>query len=246
VKDKPSLVDLVPKAPITTLGENMLSSEKYIDYSLLRDLLKEGNWKKADEETLRVMLRVVNRGEQDDISISEISAENFRNFPCAELKTIDSLWVKYSNGKFGFSVQKKIYVECGAMLDGIPPNYEIWKEFSDRIGWAVSWGVSGIKRDISYDEVTYDMSAPKGHLPIAIWLVHPFSGVEGFRNYLGIFRGEGEGFPSQSRSIGDNISGVYMVGNWDNEYLSPNEIDEKIRAWSGFWVLFSRLQTCEV
>jgi GUN4-like len=221
----------------------MLSFEKHIDYSLLRELLKKGNWRKADEETLRVMIRVVNRGERDDISISELSAENFRNFPCAELKTIDSLWVKYSDGKFGFSVQKKIYVECGAMLDGIPPNYEIWKGFSDRIGWGVS---STYSPPIRYDQVTYDMSAPKGHLPIAIWLVDPAWGVEGFRNYLGIFSGEGEGFPSISRRIGDNISGVYMVGNWDNEYLSPNEIDEKIRNWSGFWVLFSRLQTCKV
>jgi hypothetical protein len=204
----------------------MLSSEKYIDYSLLRDLLQKRDWKKADEETLRVMIRVVNRGERDDIS--HISAEDFRNFPCDELKTIDSLWVKYSDGQFGFSVQKKIYVECGATLDDTPPNYDIWRAFSDRIGW----GVSNTYSNISYDEVTYDISASKGHLPIAIWLVDPYWGVEDF--------------PSKSRRIDDNISGVYMVGNWDNDYLTPNEIDEKIRNWSGFWVLFSRLQTCEV
>ncbi|NJO66941.1 MAG: transcriptional regulator, partial [Leptolyngbyaceae cyanobacterium RM1_405_57] len=36
--------------------------------------------------------------------------EELLNFPCEELLAIDRLWVNYSNGKFGFSVQKKIYL----------------------------------------------------------------------------------------------------------------------------------------
>ncbi|MGB3135244.1 MAG: GUN4 domain-containing protein [Nodosilinea sp.] len=48
------------------------------------------------------------------------------------------LWVKYSNGKFGFSVQKQIYVECGARLDGNYPGDKIWYDSCDRVGWRKS------------------------------------------------------------------------------------------------------------
>jgi hypothetical protein len=40
------------------------------------------------------------------------------NFPCTDLRTIDGLWVKYSNGHFGFSVQKEIYLSVGGKADG--------------------------------------------------------------------------------------------------------------------------------
>ncbi len=32
---------------------------------------------------------------------------------CEDLRTIDQLWVKYSNGRFGFSVQKRIWHSIG-------------------------------------------------------------------------------------------------------------------------------------
>ena len=40
-----------------------------------------------------------------------------KNFPCQDLGTIDKLWVEYSDGKFGFSVQKKIYQDLGGTKD---------------------------------------------------------------------------------------------------------------------------------
>jgi hypothetical protein len=61
--------------------------------------------------------------------------EDIERFPCQDLRAIDQLWVKYSNGHFGFSVQKKIYVECGAKLDGEYPGDEIWRKFGHRVGW---------------------------------------------------------------------------------------------------------------
>ncbi|HYX15858.1 MAG TPA: GUN4 domain-containing protein [Nostoc sp.] len=39
--------------------------------------------------------------------------KSIENFPCTDLRTIDRLWVKYSNGHFCFSVQKRIWLECG-------------------------------------------------------------------------------------------------------------------------------------
>ncbi|MFM6222650.1 MAG: GUN4 domain-containing protein, partial [Dolichospermum sp.] len=77
------------------------------------------------------------------------------NFPCADLRTIDKLWVKYSDGRFGFSVQKRIYQGLGGTRKY---NEEIWDKFGDKVGWRK--GGSWLCMDI-----TYDKKAPEGHLP---------------------------------------------------------------------------------
>ncbi len=131
-----------------------LSSARGVDYTRLRNFLKAGNWKEADHETYLVMLLVVGRKKDDWIRDKELL-----NFPCDELSRIDRLWVKYSNERFGFSVQKKIYLEVGGIPDG-KFSAEAWGKFGERVEWRVegSW--------ISYDLVTFDTIAPVGHLPL--------------------------------------------------------------------------------
>jgi hypothetical protein len=131
-----------------------LSSEKGVDYTKLRDLLAAGNWKDADYETYLVMLQAVGRKENDWIRDSELL-----NFPCTDLRTIDRLWVKYSKRHFGFSVQKEIYLSVGGKPDG-KYDEEAWKKFGDRIGWRVESSLW-----IYTENVTFDTSAPRGHLP---------------------------------------------------------------------------------
>lgn len=142
-------------------AEDDLSSEKGIDYHKLQQLLKAGDWKAADQETYEVMIRALGKKPGD-----YFTREELLNFPCQDLRTIDTLWVKYSQGRFGFSVQKQIYVECGAKLDGQYPGGKIWREFSVRVGWRVdvSW--------IRYSQVTFSTSASRGHLPEKVHLNH--------------------------------------------------------------------------
>ncbi|MFM6472156.1 MAG: GUN4 domain-containing protein, partial [Dolichospermum sp.] len=126
-------------------------SDVGMDYRKLRDLLKAGKWKEADEETLRVMLCVGGTRE------GWLNVESFDNFPCADLRTIDQLWVKYSDGRFGFSVQKRIYQGLGGTREY---NQEIWWEmFTDKVGWTKggNW--------LYYKDITFDKKAPEGHLP---------------------------------------------------------------------------------
>ncbi|NET86888.1 MAG: protein kinase [Kamptonema sp. SIO1D9] len=129
-----------------------LSSEVGVDYTKLRNLLAAGEWKEADEETGRVMVKVANREEEGWLSVKDID-----NFPCTDLRTIDQLWVKYSKGRFGFSVQKQIYQSLGGTR-----NYEvkIWEAFGSRVGWR--------KEDdwLYYKDLTFDLTAPLGHLPV--------------------------------------------------------------------------------
>ena len=137
-----------------------------MNYTTLRDLLAAGKWREADEETARVMLKVAEREKE-----GWLEEEHINKFPCEDLRTIDQLWVKYSKGRFGFSVQKRIWIECG----GVPGkyDYQVYKKFCDRIGWCVKdeW--------IYWDKLTFNLNAPQGHLPcrILVWDHIDFSSV---------------------------------------------------------------------
>jgi GUN4-like len=102
-----------------------LLSAKGIDYRQLRDLLKVGNWHDADMETERAMLQAMNREHW-------IYYDSLRNFPCQDLQTIDALWVAASNGHFGFSVQQRIWAECGSPIAMLESD---WYTFCLRVGW---------------------------------------------------------------------------------------------------------------
>ncbi|MGA9382363.1 MAG: serine/threonine-protein kinase [Phormidium sp.] len=131
-----------------------LSTDKGVDYQNLRKLLKAGNWREADQETARVMLKVAGREKEGWLDV-----ESINNFPCTDLRSIDRLWVKYSNGRFGFSVQKRIWESVG----GKPGEWdgEIYKKFCDDVGWYE------MKKDTwkSYEDLTFSLNAPGGHLP---------------------------------------------------------------------------------
>ena len=136
-----------------------LKSARGVDYTRLRDLLAAGKWKEADQETLKVMLKAARREKED-----YFTRESIDNFPCDDLHTIDQLWVKYSQGRFGFSVQKKIWLECGGKVD-----YNTECKLGDRVGW-LRW-VSDSEEWLSDSDLTYNLQAPVGHLP---WLWSSF------------------------------------------------------------------------
>lgn len=135
-------------------GERNTPSEKGIDYTTLRDLLKAQKWKEADNETYLVMIQ--SEGKEDG---AYLDSNELLNFPCTDLRTIDDLWVKYSKGHFGFSVQKEIYLSVGGKADGKYYS-KAWEKFGDRVGWRVesSW--------ISYSALTFNTSSLRGHLPV--------------------------------------------------------------------------------
>lgn len=83
---------------------DLFPSEKGIDYIKLRDLLVANNYVEADLETARVMYIAAGREKEEWLRELDID-----NFPCQDLRTINQLWLHYSEGKFGFSVQKEIY-----------------------------------------------------------------------------------------------------------------------------------------
>jgi len=123
-------------------------------YQQLENYLKNGQWKEADQETYRMMVETVGK-EEDQL----LEPEDLENFPCEDLRTINQLWLDYSNGKFGFSVQKEIYQSLGGTREY---NSEVWKKFCDGVGWRVEgdW--------LYYKDLTFNLSelSPAGHLPV--------------------------------------------------------------------------------
>ncbi|CCQ58481.1 MULTISPECIES: serine/threonine-protein kinase [Crocosphaera] len=143
---------LLPKpVQIPQPKKDDLSSDRGVDYSKLRDLLKAGKWEEADICTVGVIYKATNRK-----GVNARWHKDIDNLPCTDLRTINQLWLDYSGGKFGFSVQKEIYHRLGGTRHY---NEEIWIAFGDAVGWCKggSW--------LWHDHITYNTSAPVGHLP---------------------------------------------------------------------------------
>ncbi len=141
---------------VTNTSSNDLRANIKIDYRKLEALLKDKKWKEADKETINVMLQPYQREEQDWLTaMSYDKTEYIKNFPRKDLETIDNLWVKYSRGRFGFRVQKRIWNEV--------------KEDYDAFGTRVGWRVEG--KWIYRSDIDYSLDAPFGHLPakLIVW-----------------------------------------------------------------------------
>lgn len=138
-------------------------------YTRLRDLLANKDWRAADQETATCMCKLVGREENDYLRSDEII-----RIPREDLSTIDDLWTKYSKGRFGFSVQKQKWVACG----NPEFNNKDWIRFGEILGWKerekrffwsdTSWKdyFPDVRDDGSKKGLTFDKSAPEGHLPI--------------------------------------------------------------------------------
>ena len=149
------------------MDESLKEEIQRLRYEPLEEYLKNQQWKKADIETNRLMLQTVGREKNDILRIQEIE-----KFPCEDLRIIDRLWVKYSNGRFGFSVQKRIYQELGGTEKY---NRKILEAFGDRIGWRQGGNWLEYNRLVSKHKIF--LMSPPGYLPALTFLVLPLTGA---------------------------------------------------------------------
>ncbi|MEZ2276089.1 MAG: GUN4 domain-containing protein [Microcoleus sp.] len=152
--------DKLPRGiPIQTYQANQSWENQPIakaDYTKLEQLLAAGQWEEANGETANKMLEVAGRQQEGELDI-----ESAENFSCPDLRAMDRLWVKYSEGRFGFSVQKRIYQSLGGTKEY---NEKVWVAYTKAIGWRTEKG-------IVYSTLTFNTNAPSAHLPVAGWEV---------------------------------------------------------------------------
>lgn len=118
--------------------------------TLLKEKLAANEWKEANKLTKVLMLKISSRKDGSYLYL------DIDNCPDKEIKEIDQLWLDRSS-LFGFSTQKDIY------------NRENYQQFITKVGWYKedSW--------LSYDDIFFWETAPKGHLPYCGW--HFWQGV---------------------------------------------------------------------
>ncbi|WP_019502977.1 GUN4 domain-containing protein [Pseudanabaena sp. PCC 6802] len=130
-------------------GVVSLNSASGIDYEPLQQMLIQQDFEAADRLTSQKMCEAagsaaVARGWLYFTEVAQINN--------ADLNTINLLWLVYSEGKFGFSVQRKMWLGLG----------KNWEKLWLQIGW---------KKDGKFTRYPggfiWSMDAPKGHLPLS-------------------------------------------------------------------------------
>lgn len=126
-----------------------LHSGRGLDYEPLQKLLAEQKFQAADQLTLQKLCELASSTavQRKWLYFTEIS-----QFPAADLQTINRLWLAHSEGKFGFSIQRQIWLGVG----------KNWDAFWPKIGWK-----TGNNWTRYPQEFTWDLTAPRGHLPLS-------------------------------------------------------------------------------
>lgn len=143
------VVDVVVDIP------TYLPSERGIDYVPLATFLATGDYLSADKFTRDNLIKIAgsDKSGRDFVYWTEV-----HGIPDTDLATMERLWLQFSNGQFGYSVQKRVWqVENG--------NFDA---FIRRIGWTkMDNGIERKLRWFGQNEFIYDVDkAPKGHLPL--------------------------------------------------------------------------------
>jgi hypothetical protein len=145
--ESPEIQEFVP----THFPEGIvpLHSERGIDYQPLQQALVQQDFLVADRLTLEKLCELASPAavQRKWPYFSEVD-----NFPITDLQTIDTLWVIHSQGKFGFSVQRQLWLSLGKNWDKLWP----------KIGWK-----TGNNWTRYPGEFIWNLSAPVGHLPLS-------------------------------------------------------------------------------
>jgi len=145
-----------------------LNSEPNLEpeiYGKLEDFLQNEQWKKADLETMRVLVEIAdifanpNQFLKDREKITWLDKKEINNIPDEALRNIDKLWNEHTQGHFSFNVQLKIW----SQYQRKPHKFD-FKVYQDKFSQSIGWcnGKNWIKK---YDGFNFSSEAKPGHLP---------------------------------------------------------------------------------
>lgn len=120
-----------------------------LNYKPLQELLIEHKFQEADKMTQEHLCQLA--GLDKNPTRKWLYFTDISFIPCNDLIMIDLLWNIYSQGKFGFSVQKHIWIA----------NKYNWNKLISKIGWLNNGNMRRYPQ-----EFIWTIDAPKGHLPL--------------------------------------------------------------------------------
>ncbi|MBL1177730.1 GUN4 N-terminal ARM-like repeat domain-containing protein [Pantanalinema sp. GBBB05] len=126
-----------------------LQSPTQIDYRPLQKLLVEQNWQAADQLTLQKLCELAGTAA---IQRKWIYFTEVEQLPASDLHIINALWLVHSEGRFGFSVQREVWLSVG----------KNWDKLWTKIGWKSENNWTRYPQ-----EFTWNLTAPPGHLPLS-------------------------------------------------------------------------------
>ncbi len=156
-QSQPQSTSIVPRPqPIT-----LISRATGIDYTSLRDQLKAKKWEEADRQTYQLIDRIIKTAKNKNQRMF-IELKTIAEFSCNDIRTIDALWKKYSDNKFGFSPQQQVWQTVNQNGDF---STQTWRQFATEVGWKTGDVTSG-SGYLLYEQLDFDPAkAPVGHLP---------------------------------------------------------------------------------
>jgi hypothetical protein len=132
-----------------TEGIVPLYSERNFDYHPLQQALLAQDYQTADTITRQNLCELVGEGA---IKRQWLYFTEVEKIPSRDLLTINQLWSIYSEGKFGYQIQRQIWLSLGQDFT------KLWA----KIGWK-----NGNQWTQYPKGFTWDLSAPLGHLPLS-------------------------------------------------------------------------------
>lgn len=139
----------------------LISPRTGIDYTKLRDLLKQGKWSEADLHTYQLVEQIIKSAKNDNQHVF-IELKTIAKYSCPDIRTVDYLWKKYSNDQFGFSPQQKVWQSVNQDGDF---STQTWRRFATEVGWKKGDTING-SGYLLYDQLEFEPSkAPPGQLP---------------------------------------------------------------------------------
>jgi len=126
-----------------------LKQDFRINYQPLQNLLIQNKFEEADKITQKYLCNLA--GLDSNNKRQWLYFTDIPLIPSEDLLIIDLLWRVYSQGKFGFSVQRKIWLANNCK----------WTKLWNQIGWTNK----GIPCRYP-EEFIWTIDAPSGHLPL--------------------------------------------------------------------------------
>jgi GUN4-like/ARM-like repeat domain, GUN4-N terminal len=137
------LADLFPTGIVP------LKSDLNVDYLPLQQLLVEQNFLEADKLN---NLKLCELAGEASLARKWIYFTEVNGLPATDLRTLNALWLAHSEGRFGYSVQRELWVSVG----------RDWIKLWSKILWKD--GNNWTRYPGSFD---WTIAAPKGHLPLS-------------------------------------------------------------------------------
>jgi len=135
-----------------------LKSETGYDFVPLATALAAGDYQEADQITRDGLIHIAGESAR---ARKFVYFTEVKNIPKTDMGNMERLWLKYSDGKFGYSVQRKIWRTTAIKGD--------FEKFCRKIDWnriGEDGETERKRRWFGDSEFIYTMDAARGHLPL--------------------------------------------------------------------------------